>query len=1118
MTLKIVRPTMKRSLIVALFLALLGFSGNYLNIPIAYSVSFIFGSIFSIIALLSLGIWFGIAVAFLSSIYTYFLWNHPYAIFIFTLEIIWIGIALKKGKKNIIMIDSVYWLALGLPLITIFYYGFMHLGAQSAAIIFLKQSLNGILNALIASIVITHTPVISLIRNQNIAKKSLYSLSIFHLVSTFLIIPAIALVLLQNYQIITSTQVRVVEDVSMGADEAELIVAEWVSRHVNAARIIAELGSKYPIAPSENLQSALQQIHALFPDFHNIFLGNASATTVAFHPDINEKGESTIGINFIDRQWFQQLSSTLQPVISDVFMGRGGIFQPIFSISVPVLVKGKLSHFGLGAINLEKMTGLFERKGEHKDLIYTIIDSHQNIVFSSDPSKRTLSQLETAVRVKHIPVFSNVFLRLPADQTNISIMGIWKDASYYTERSIQGTPWQLIVEYPVGPLQESLYDITIKSLGIIALIFAFMIVLANVLSNLLTRPLRSLSLLSKDIPQKIEKGEKLLWPQSEISEVSDLIDNFTITAHTLENRLLETRERYKALVENSPSGIWIADHHGNITYTSSNWNEITGIVQSNSVAKGWLDAVHPDDKAIVATKWTESIARTSNFQSEYRLQKADGEVKWVLAIASVINEHENLSDWIGTITDITIQKQTEENYRNLVQHSPDIFYKFSNKYGGLFWSERTKDILGIDPDEIKQDPMLWNRSIHPEYQNAVNKAIQNYYQGSDYSIEYKMQTKQGKWIWLHDCFINKTIIGDEIIVEGHAVDITRIKEADEALRKEQFRLAYIIEGTNVGTWEWNVQTGENIIDERWAKIIGYTLEELSPFSTETWMKLSHPNDLKISGELLEKHFNKDLAYYENEARMQHKNGSWIWVLDRGKVSTWSEDGKPLVMSGTHQDITERKQREERIINLLQEKELLLKEVHHRIRNNMSTIMGLLSLQSKTLNNAEAKMALKEAENRVQSMLVLYDKLFLSSDFQNVSSRQYFETLIDEIIKNFPNKDIVSVTYEINDVMLGAKIIFDLGIIINELITNTMKHAFVGKESGKINASLVVDEGRAIMTIQDDGIELPESVSFENPAARFGFKLVFMLVNQLDGSIEIEREEGTKFTIKFNIET
>jgi PAS domain S-box-containing protein len=137
-------------------------------------------------------------------------------------------------------------------------------------------------------------------------------------------------------------------------------------------------------------------------------------------------------------------------------------------------------------------------------------------------------------------------------------------------------------------------------------------------------------------------------------------------------------------------------------------------------------------------------------------------------------------------------------------------------------------------------------------------------------------------------------------------EITERKQAEEILKTERRRLADVLKGTNVGTWEWHVQTGENIIDERWAEIIGYTLEELSPFSTETWIKLFHPDDLKVSNELLEKHFNGELKYYDCEARMKHKNGNWIWVQDRGKVTAWNKDGKPLLISGTHQDITERK--------------------------------------------------------------------------------------------------------------------------------------------------------------------------------------------------------------------
>jgi len=143
---------------------------------------------------------------------------------------------------------------------------------------------------------------------------------------------------------------------------------------------------------------------------------------------------------------------------------------------------------------------------------------------------------------------------------------------------------------------------------------------------------------------------------------------------------------------------------------------------------------------------------------------------------------------------------------------------------------------------------------------------------------------------------------------------TREEQAAE-LRGEQQRLASIIRGTNAGTWEWNIQTGETHFNEQWAKIIGYSLDEISPVSIETWMKFTHPDDLQKSSELLEKHFNGELEYYDCECRMKHKNGQWVWVLDRGKVASWSDEGKPLWMFGTHQDITERKRAEQQITSL-----------------------------------------------------------------------------------------------------------------------------------------------------------------------------------------------------------
>jgi len=139
------------------------------------------------------------------------------------------------------------------------------------------------------------------------------------------------------------------------------------------------------------------------------------------------------------------------------------------------------------------------------------------------------------------------------------------------------------------------------------------------------------------------------------------------------------------------------------------------------------------------------------------------------------------------------------------------------------------------------------------------------------------------------------------ITLGQLVEAAHVKQRH---LDDERRLASVIEGTNIGIWEWNVQTGETVFNERWAEIVGFTLAELEPISIQTWMNMAHPDELKQSALLLERHFSGELAYYDFQCRMRHKQGHWVWVHDRGRVMSWTAEGKPLLMSGTHADITE----------------------------------------------------------------------------------------------------------------------------------------------------------------------------------------------------------------------
>jgi PAS domain S-box-containing protein len=148
--------------------------------------------------------------------------------------------------------------------------------------------------------------------------------------------------------------------------------------------------------------------------------------------------------------------------------------------------------------------------------------------------------------------------------------------------------------------------------------------------------------------------------------------------------------------------------------------------------------------------------------------------------------------------------------------------------------------------------------------------------------------------------------GEECIF-GISKDLSKLRKVEDNLNVEHSRLSAVIESTGSGIWEWNLKTDEIIYDKRWAEIIGYSLEEISPVSRKTYLRFAHPDDVPLAAAAMEKYFRGETPFYECESRFRHKNGNWIWVLDRGKFYKWDEDGKPILMIGSHQDITIKKE-------------------------------------------------------------------------------------------------------------------------------------------------------------------------------------------------------------------
>lgn len=201
--------------------------------------------------------------------------------------------------------------------------------------------------------------------------------------------------------------------------------------------------------------------------------------------------------------------------------------------------------------------------------------------------------------------------------------------------------------------------------------------------------------------------------------------------------------------------------------------------------------------------------------------------------------------------------------------------------------------------------------------------------------------------------------------------------------------------------------------------------------------------------------------------------------------------------------------------LLEEKETILKEVHHRIKNNMGTILSIISIQSDESKNPEIQANLQDIYGRIYSMMVLYEKLYNSNDLEFISIKEYMDILVKEVIGIFPNADLIKVNIYVQDFEFPAKKLPSFGIIINELITNSMKYGFLNRKSGLITISLTKQNSSVLFKYEDDGPGF-DIKNLSNQAKGFGLQLIDILVKQIKGELKIDSSNGSKYNIKFEI--
>ncbi|GGC94068.1 PAS domain-containing protein [Halopseudomonas salina] len=263
------------------------------------------------------------------------------------------------------------------------------------------------------------------------------------------------------------------------------------------------------------------------------------------------------------------------------------------------------------------------------------------------------------------------------------------------------------------------------------------------------------------------------------------------------------------------------------------------------------------------------------------------------------------------------REQLLERFNRLTEQLPGVVYQYQLNSEGETWfpysSQGIIDLYGVTPEQVRMDADAAVQAIHPEDQPQILESIADSAKHlSIWRSEYRVNHPVLGEIWAAGSAVPERLENGDTIWHGYIGDITARKQIELTLEHERTRLESIIRGTNIGTWEWNVSTGETLFNERWANIIGYTLDELAPINIDTWGRLTHPDDLAESERKLKQHFSGEADYYDCKCRMRHKDGHWVWVHDRGQLISRTPEGQPLWMSGTHADISAEMDRDQKI--------------------------------------------------------------------------------------------------------------------------------------------------------------------------------------------------------------
>jgi PAS domain S-box-containing protein len=469
----------------------------------------------------------------------------------------------------------------------------------------------------------------------------------------------------------------------------------------------------------------------------------------------------------------------------------------------------------------------------------------------------------------------------------------------------------------------------------------------------------------------------------------------------------------------------------------------------------------------------------------------------------------------GFVEDITARRQAEDALRvsqfiidktsiGIFRGSSDARIIMANEFGAKMLDYTREELCSMNFFDI--DPSLTEESWREHRKKLTT---------TGYNTFESLNLRKDGTIFPVEVTINYHRYGEQEFSCSFVKDITKHKKAEEALRNSEEKYRVVADFTY--DWEtWLDPEGEFIyVSPSCERITGYSACE---FLNDQGLlkKVVHPDDSQAVIKHLRQVLKKDTSVQQIDFRIITKDGKERWI-EHICQPVFSSDGKWLGRRASNRDSTDRKRAEEKVSAALAEKVLLLKEVHHRVKNNMQIITSLLDFQAESINDKETVNAFRESQDRIKAMALIHERLYESADIAFIDFQRYIEELSAHLFDSYlvePGR--ITLQVDAGGVTMGIDLAIPCGLIINELVTNSLKHAFPGNRQGEIRVLFTTGDGGQIsLKVADNGVGLPPGLDFTKTPT-LGLQLVNMLTRQLRGVARVESEDvGASIVIEFS---